>query len=430
MTAASAGACDALTAMVDGTLTSERLVGDCLARIDAREAAIGAWAHFDAEAARAAARACDDGARGGLLAGLPVAVKDVFDTADMPTAYGSPIYSGHRPQADAAVVALIRRAGGVVMGKTVTTEFAMFAPGRTANPHDTAHTPGGSSSGSAAAVADGMVPLALGTQTAGSVIRPASFCGVVGYKPTFDSICPTGLKNAAWTLDTVGVFARDVADAALFAGVLDGRRCRADAFDASRPPRLGLCRTPQWAAADADTRAAMAEAERQAAAAGATVYPIDLPAEFDALLAAQHTIMAYELARTLAFEFDTAPERISAELGTILDEGRAIPACDYARAQQRRRVCQARLDEVFAQVDALIAPSAPGEAPRRTEGTGDPVFNRIWTLLGTPCVNVPGLTGANGLPVGVQVIGALHEDARTLSAARWLEATLSGATAG
>ena len=172
----------------------------------------------------------------------------------------------------------------------------------------------------------------------------------------------------------------------------------------------------------------MAEAERQAAAAGATVYPIDLPAEFDALLAAQHTIMAYELARTLAFEFDTAPERISAELGTILDEGRAIPACDYARAQQRRRVCQARLDEVFAQVDALIAPSAPGEAPRRTEGTGDPVFNRIWTLLGTPCVNVPGLTGANGLPVGVQVIGALHEDAYAVG--RALAGSHAGATAG
>lgn len=416
----------ALAAMSDGTLTSERLIGDCLERIGAREDAVGAWAHLDGEGALAAARACDSVARSAPLAGLPVAVKDVFDTADMLTAYGSSIYTGHQPHVDAAVVALIRRAGGVVMGKTVTTEFAMFTSGKTTNPHNIEHTPGGSSSGSAAAVADGMVPLALGTQTAGSIIRPASFCGVVGYKPTFDSICPAGMKNAAWTLDTIGVFARDVADAALFAGALDGRTFDLEAFKASRPPRLGLCRTPQWAAADADTQAAMAQAERCATEAGATVLPIDLPTDFDALLDAQHTIMAYELARTLAFELETAPERISAKLKRILDEGLEISARDYAGAQRVRRACQARLDTVFAQVDALIAPSAPGEAPKKVEGTGDPVFNRIWTLLGTPCVNVPGLAGKSGLPVGVQVIGALHDDAGILSAAQWLEAVFAG----
>ena len=401
-----------------------------LARINKREAQLRALVDEPDRRARLhreAAAVQDDAPLRGWFLG----VKDILHADGLVTRAGTSLppdlFARDR---EAACVAALRRTGCLVIGKTVTTEFAMFAPGRTANPHDTAHTPGGSSSGSAAAVADGMVPLALGTQTAGSIIRPASFCGVVGYKPTFDSICPTGLKNAAWTLDTVGVFARDVADAALFAGVLDGRRCRADAFDASRPPRLGLCRTPQWAAADADTRAAMAEAERQAVAAGATVRPIDLPAAFDALLAAQHTIMAYELARTLAFEYDTAASQISDRLRAILDEGQMIDGAAYDAARRVADECRSGLDAVFANagVDVLIAPSAPGEAPLRRQGTGDPVFNRIWTLLGVPCINVPGLTGATGLPVGVQVVGKCNDDATALAAARWLATSIQAPT--
>lgn len=410
-----------LAAMQTGRLTSETLVATCLERIQAREQAVGAWSYLDREAALATARDCDAGVRAGPLAGLPVAIKDIFDTADMPTGYGSPIYAGHRPQADAAVVALIRRAGGVVMGKSVTTEFAIFTPGKTSNPHDTRHTPGGSSSGSAAAVADGMVPLALGTQTAGSIIRPASFCGIVGYKPSFGRLCPAGMKHVAWTLDTVGVFARCVRDAALLGEVLGGHPLRKLSPYVSGAPHFGLCRTPQWAAADADTQAAMADVEQRALNAGATVRPLTLPSAFDALLDAQHTIMAYEAARTLAFELDNAADLISEKLKTILNQGRETNARDYVAAQRTRRNCRAQLDTVFADVDALIAPSATGEAPEKREGTGDPIFNSIWTLLGTPCVNVPGLYGKHGLPVGVQVIGAIEADAAALAAATWLQ---------
>lgn len=423
MSAAFASARAALAAMGESTLTSEKLVGDCLARIEAREPEVGAWSYLDAEAALAQARARDSAGHRGALAGLPIGVKDLFDTCDMPTTYGSPIYADHRPSIDAAVVALIKRAGGVILGKTVTTEFAMFTPGKTANPHNVDHTPGGSSSGSAAAVADGMVPLALGTQTAGSIIRPAAFCGVVGYKPSFDLIAPAGVKCAAWTLDTIGVFARDVPDAALFAEALSGQTLTE--ASPARAPRVGLCHTPQWPAADADTRTALAEAERRIIDAGASVVPVELPASFDGLLDAQYVVMAYELNRALTFERETGANRISDRLATLLEEGGRLVGADYAQAQRLRRACVDQLGALFADVDVLLAPSAPGAAPKRSDGTGDPVFNRIWTLLGTPCVNVPGLVGRAGLPVGVQVIGAPQADARTLAAARWLEACLS-----
>jgi amidase len=417
-------------AMRTGTLTSEPLTKACFERIDAREAEIGAWAHLDTRAVLDAARASNCQGHVGALAGLPIAIKDLFDTCDMPTGYGSPIYAGYQPRIDAAVVALIRRAGGVLMGKTVTTEFAMFSPGKTRNPHAPEHTPGGSSSGSAAAVAAGMVPLALGTQTAGSIVRPASFCGVVGYKPTFDLISPAGVKPAAWTLGTVGVFARDIDDAAFFAGALSGH----DLLDASRavsqPPRFGLCKTPQWAFADADSRAALAESAHRIAAEAGSVVNVALPPAFDALLDAQHTIMAYELARTLAFEYDTAASQISDRLRAILDEGQMIDGAAYDAARRVADECRSGLDAVFANagVDVLIAPSAPGEAPLRRQGTGDPVFNRIWTLLGVPCINVPGLTGATGLPVGVQVVGKCNDDATALAAARWLATSIQAPT--
>lgn len=413
-------AADARRSISQGSLTSETLVQHCLQRVEAREPTVQAWAHLDAEAVIEAAKRADAEPRRGPLCGIPVGVKDLFDTHDMPTAYGSEIYTGHVPASDAAAVALIRRAGGVVMGKTVTTEFAFFQPGKTRNPHDPDRTPGGSSSGSAAAVADGMVPLAIGTQTAGSVIRPASFCGVVGYKPTFGLISPAGLKVAAWSLDTVGVFARNVHDAALLAGALSDRGLGVVMSSPARPPRFGLCRTPQWDAASEDTDTALAEAAQRIASAGGQFEERPLPDEFSDLLSAQKTIMAYEAARSLAFEHDVHAHQLSSMLKKLLVEGMNIPARAYDDARRLAARCRTWLADVFADIDVLLAPSAPGVAPERATGTGDPIFNRIWTLLGTPCVNVPGLHGRDGLPVGVQVIGPRHQDQRTLGMSHWL----------
>jgi len=391
-----------------------------LSRIAALEPRVHAWAHLAEDKARAEADRLDDQAISGPLHGLPVGVKDLFDTCDMPTGYGSDIYRGHRPPSDAAVVALIRRSGGIVPGKTVTTEFAFFTPGKTRNPHDLGRTPGGSSSGSAAAVAAGMVPLALGTQTAGSIIRPASYCGIVGYKPSVGLISPAGLKMASWSLDTVGVFARTVPDAALLGSVLTGRTLPGTSSGLLRPPRIGICRTPQWSEAEESTRAAIGEARRRLLDAGASVSDVDLPAPFDGLLGAQHVIMVHEAARSLAFERDRHADLISDRLLELIDEGGRTPVERYDEAQHLARICRKRLGRVFANVDVLLTPSAVGEAPVLAEGTGNPVFNRIWTLLGTPCVNLPGLSGPGRLPVGVQVIGPLRHDERTLSWAQWI----------
>ncbi|MGB7756396.1 MAG: amidase [Salinisphaera sp.] len=405
--------------IASGALSCTALAGHCLARIEAREAEIQAWTHCDPQSVLKAARRLDGASAQGPLHGLPVGIKDLFDTHDMPTGYGSPIYAGHTPASDAAAVALIRRAGGLVMGKTVTTEFAFFNPGKTRNPHNRAHTPGGSSSGSAAAVAAGEVPLAIGTQTAGSIIRPASFCGIVGYKPTYGWITPAGVKTAAWSLDTVGVFAADVPGAALLGSVLSGRDLTA-AAQAPSPPRFGFCRTPQWDAASPATRAACDTAIERIAAAGGDVEIVTLPAVFDELLAAQETVMAFEAARCLAFERDRHGAQVSDRLASLLEHGATISADTYQAALGLAARCRTALADCLTDVTVLLAPSAPGEAPLATEGTGDPVFNRIWTLLGVPCVNVPGMTGPNGLPVGIQLIGDANADAALLQAAQWL----------
>jgi amidase len=390
----------------------------CLARVAEREGQIKAWACLDPKQARSAAAKAN-----GPLAGLPLGVKDVFDTLDWPTAYGSPFYAGQRPSADAAAVALARAAGCVLPGKTVTTEFAYFHPGPTANPRNPAHTPGGSSSGSAAAVAAGMVPFALGTQTAGSVIRPAAYCGVVGYKPSFGSIATFGVKQFGWSLDTVGIFARDVADAALLMEVLSDFPVRPGGEGA---PRLGLCRTPQWPGAEPAMQARLEEVAGMAHGAGAAVREIELPAACDSLLEDQKTVMAFEGARALAHERRLARAHLSAPLLELTDAGAAIDPAVYLAARARTRAARAGLGEIFAEVDVLLTPSAPGEAPAGLQATGDPVFNRSWTLLGVPCVSLPAGIGATGLPLGVQLVGALDNDARLLSAAAWLERVLAG----
>jgi Asp-tRNA(Asn)/Glu-tRNA(Gln) amidotransferase A subunit family amidase len=413
---------EAATAIAAGTLTSEALVSACLERITAQEARIGAWEYLDPEQALAQARARDRRPVQGPLHGVPVGIKDLIDTADMPTSYGSPIYAGYQPRWDAACVALLRAAGAVILGKTVTTEFAMFTPGKTTNPHNSAHTPGGSSSGSAAAVAACMVPLALGTQTAGSIIRPASYCGVVGYKPTYGQFSVAGIKALSQTLDTLGGMARSVADLALLRAAMVGSPPRLPTLD--RAPRLGLCRTPQWPQATAATQAALEAAGRQLAAAGARVQELELPAEFEALVAAQETIQVFEGARCFAYELAQHRERLSPKLLELLAPAEHLTYAAYAEALALANTCRGRLGAIFADHDALLVPSAPGEAPPGLEATGNPLFNRMWTLLHTPAVTLPGYTGPTHLPVGVQVVGLPGMDDHLLAIAAWIHPRL------
>jgi len=408
-----------------GRLTAEALVTACLDHISARESVVGAWHHLDPEAALAAARQRDAEAPSGPLHGVPIAVKDLIDTADMPTGYGSAIYHGHRPAADAACVALARAAGAIVLGKTVTTEFACFTAGKTANPRNPAHTPGGSSSGSAAAVADGMVPLAFGTQTAGSVIRPASFCGCVGYKPSFGVIPRAGVKPLADSLDTIGVMARNVDDAAFFAGVLASRPALRDAAMPAAPPRFGLYRTPMWGEAEASTIAALDRARAALEQAGAWIGEIIVPPEHQRLTAAQATIMGFELVRGLAHERLMHSAELSPRLAQQLDEGMAVGADEYDAAVAETAAARAKLDAFFEPCDAMLVPAAPGEAPPGLGYTGDPVFNRMWTLLGVPCLTLPAVWGDSGLPTGVQLVGRVGDDARLMAAGLFLEHALA-----
>jgi amidase len=398
------------------------LARSCLERIALREPAVHAFAHLDPDRVLAQARELDRGTVRGLLHGLPLGVKDVIDTFDAPTEYGSPIYRGHRPAADAGCVAMARALGALVLGKTVSTEFATFPPGPTANPHNPAHTPGGSSSGSAAAVADRMLPLAYGTQTAGSVIRPAAFCGAVGYKPSFGTLPRNGVKLLADSLDTVGLFARTVEDAALLIAALTGRAGLPIGHTVCAP-RLAVCRTPQWPAAQPETMALFEELPGRLVRSGAYVGRLELPAPFAGLEAAQGTIWEYEMARNLADEFHRHGERIREPLRGQLAAGWKITAERYDAAKALARDCRRLLADTFADYDALVVPAAPGEAPRGLEATGNPVFNRIWTLLHVPAVTIPWTPGPNGLPLGVQVVGRVGDDARVLACAHWMQAS-------
>jgi Asp-tRNA(Asn)/Glu-tRNA(Gln) amidotransferase A subunit family amidase len=356
---------------------------------------------------------------------VPIAVKDLIDTADMPTGYGSAIYARHRPAADAACVALARAAGAIVLGKTVTTEFACFTPGKTANPRNPEHTPGGSSSGSAAAVADGMAPLAFGTQTAGSVIRPAAFCGIVGYKPSFGTIPRAGVKMLADSLDTIGTMARNVADAAFFAGVVAGRPALRDVAMPGAPPRFGLYRTPMWGEADPSAIAAVEHTRVALARGRAHVEDLTVPTEHRRLTEAQQTIMGFELVRSLAQERLQHSAELSPRLGQLLDAGMAVGAPEYDAAVAETAAARARLDAFFGEYDAVLTPAAPGEAPRGLGHTGDPVFNRMWTLLGVPCVTLPAMWGDGGLPTGIQLVGRMGGDARLMAAALFAERALA-----
>lgn len=414
-------ATEAVARIARGEITSEALVTACLERIAVREGLVGAWQYLDPEQALQQARDRDAQPGRGALHGIPVGIKDIIDTVDMPTSYGSPIYQGARPAWDAACVAALRAAGAVILGKTVTTELAAYHPGKTANPHNPGHTPGGSSSGSAAAVADCMVPLALGTQTAGSIIRPASFCGVVGYKPSYGLVNKAGLKPSSELLDTIGVFARSVADAAVSVAVMSGRAEMSTVSIVNEAPRIGFCRTPQWPFAEAATQQAFDHTRKALAAAGATIVDIELPPSFDKLAEGQTLIMAYESSRALAYEMNTHQEQLSAKLLELLKSGQDCPPDVYDEARSLASRCRAALIEVYRDIDFIIAPSVKGEAPAGLDATGDPIFNRIWTLLHVPCVNIPAYTCSTGLPVGLQVIGLTGRDRQTLNMASWVE---------
>ena len=418
-------ALDSARRIADRRLTTEELVSICLERIAARESVVGAWEFLDSERVLATARRRDAEAPRGPLHGVPIAVKDLIDTVDMPTQYGSPIYRGHRPAADAPCVALARAAGAVILGKTVTTEFAAFTPGKTANPRNPAHTPGGSSSGSAAAVADGMAPLGFGTQTAGSVIRPAAYCGCVGYKPSFGLISRAGIKPLADTLDTLGVFARNVADAAFLVGVLAERPALRRLAMPPPPPRFGVYRTPFWDAAEPATAAALDRARAALERAGATVEELAVAPEHRGLNAAHDRIMGYEMARSLAYERIAHSAELSPRLAQMLDAGLAVGAEEYDAALGEAAAARDGLVGFCAGCDAVLVPAAPGDAPVGLGYTGDPVFNRMWTLLGVPCVTLPARWAANGLPTGIQLVGRLRDDARLLAAAAFLERALA-----
>lgn len=407
--------------------TSEALAAACLERIAERDKEVRAWAFLEREQALAQARALDRMPRRSRLHGVPFGIKDIIDTADLPTEYGSPIYRGHRPKADAACVALLRRAGCLILGKTVTTELANNHPAPTRNPHNLAHTPGGSSSGSAAAVADRMVSAALGTQTGGSVIRPAAFCGAFACKPSFGSINRAGTKFVAESLDTIGIFSRDMEDLALALEVLSGRSF--PGLKISGNPKVGLCRTPRWRDADAATQANLEQAARRLARAGAQVRDFDLPPGSDQLFDRHSLIMGFESARALAWEYANFPERISETLRPRLDEGWKVPRADYDAMREAARRCRRALAQEMRDpmrgVDFLLTPSAAGEAPASLENTGDPVFNRAWTLFGVPCVNVPYGKGARGLPLGVQLVGPFDSDMALLGWANWVAEKLA-----
>jgi Asp-tRNA(Asn)/Glu-tRNA(Gln) amidotransferase A subunit family amidase len=408
-------------------ITAEALVAAYFDRIEAREAVVGAWQYLDRELALATARRRDAEAPRGPLHGIPIAVKDLIDTVDMPTAYGSPIYRGHRPAADASCVALARAAGAVILGKTVTTEFATFTPGKTANPRNPAHTPGGSSSGSAAAVADDMTPLAFGTQTAGSVIRPGAYCGCVAYKPSFGLINRAGVKPLADSLDTIGVFARSVEDAAFFAGVLAERPALRHLSLPHKAPYFGLYRTPLWDQAEPATAAALDATRAALERAGAPVAELAIAPEHQGLSEAQDTIMSFEIVRALAYERLEHSAEVSPRLAQLLDTGMAIGAEVYDQALARAAEARAGLDTFFGACDAILVPAAPGEAPPGLGNTGNPIFNRMWTLLGVPCVALPAAWADNGLPTAVQLVGRVRDDARLMGCAAFLEQALAGA---
>ena len=428
MTLAAPSAIAIAAQLAAGTLDATTLLADTLARIDAQDASLGAFvALLNPGAAREQLKQLQEA--GGPLQGLPVAVKDIFDTAGLPTSYGSALYAGANARCDAAIVSVIRRAGGLVIGKSSTTEFAFLHPTATRNPNAPGRTPGGSSAGSAAAVAAGLVPFAVGTQTGGSIIRPASYCGVTGFKPSFGLLPTAGLKCFSWSLDTVGLFAPSVAEVAWFAQAVSGHALALEAAQATpaKPWVVGVPDAYPWGPVSPSAQRAIDAGSQALRATGARVLGITLPAWMKDVFEAQDVIQGYEAWRALAREVDQLarqPEALSAILRDYLMTARHISAQAYEAAQQTAWQGRQACADWFGQFDVLMTPSAPDEAPPGYGSTGTSTFNRAWTLLGLPCVNVAGAVGVNGCPMGLQVIGAPHADHACLEAADFLERSL------
>jgi len=403
-----------------GESTCEAVVRDCVARIAARDSVVKAWVNFDAEHALAQARALDRSPHRGPLHGVPIGLKDTIDTFDMLTEMGSPIFRGHRPRADASCVALLRRAGAVILGKTATCEFAGSAPPETTNPHNFAHTPGGSSSGSAAAVADHMVPAALGTQTGGSVLRPSSFCGIFGYKPTYNMFNKEGVWPAADSIDTVGWLAGALDDIDLLTAVLRMQEPRAPQA-LGGAPRIGVWRTDLWDTAQDEAKAAVEDAAARLGKAGAKVRDADMPGAFLGLhVIARSSIGFYERAACMAYFWDHQREQLSPQMQRYIENGHNIPRTDYIAGLRRLDECRALLAAIFEDFDVLLVPCVPGEAPQGLAATGDPSMQAIWTALHTPSMTLPTHRGPNNLPVGIQLVGQRYDDDRLLACAHWI----------
>jgi Asp-tRNA(Asn)/Glu-tRNA(Gln) amidotransferase A subunit family amidase len=428
-------AVEAADAVRKGEVSSQDLVRACLARIEEFEPAIGAWAHLDPDHALDQAKRADEyrmrGLAVGPLQGVPVGVKDIIDTADLPTENGTVLHAGRTPGEDAYLVTRLREAGAVILGKTVTTELAVYAPGKTTNPHDATRTPGGSSSGSAAAVAAFMTPLAVGSQTNGSVIRPASFCGVFGYKPTHGRISRHRVLAQSRLLDTLGVFARSLGDLALIAEVLmayddrdpDMRPLARPAISATLAepppiePKFAFVRTPVWNLAEETTKDAFRELIEHL---GERADIVDLSPAFDNALALHRLIHCADLAKSFARLYDDGKDKLSAGLVGMIEEGQKALAVDYNAAVDRIPALNDELDGIFEAYDAILTPSAPGEAPVGLDSTGDPAFSTIWTLCGVPALNLPLLQGPGGMPLGAQLVSHRGDDARLFRTARWL----------
>jgi Asp-tRNA(Asn)/Glu-tRNA(Gln) amidotransferase A subunit family amidase len=427
---------DVILKMREGTCTSAELVTSCLERIKSREEVVGAWAFLDEDASlnqskKADQRAKEGGASTLSLNGVPVGIKDIFDTSDMSTENGTVACQGRQPTEDAAVLKRLRNAGAVIMGKTVTAELAVYTPGKTTNPHDPSRTPGGSSSGSAAAVAAGMIPMAIGTQTNGSVIRPASYCGVVGYKPTFGTIPRTGVLRQAPSLDQVGVFARNVGDSALLASVLMGRE---EQYSDTLPwpkldfarlmlnydsaPRLAFVKTPVWPESSSSAREAFLTYLHNF---DTDIVEIDLPEICNEAVSCHCTIMLCEMAHNYNHFLSANRDQISDKLIGMLEEGKRISVSKYLIAKNLSIDITSAVDYLLKDFSAVLTPSTPSEAPKGLEATGSPIFSTIWSLSGVPAVSLPVLKGASGMPLGLQLVSARGRDTELLRVAQWLE---------
>ena len=419
-------AIEIVSGISEGKFCAHDVMQSCLSRIGQREDVIGAFVHYDPDKALQAARRVDQSRQTGPLKGVPFVVKDIIDTIEYPTEWGSVLYQGFRPPRNASCVELFQRAGAVMVGKTVTTEFAYFKPGKTVNPVNPDHTPGGSSSGSAAAVADSMVPIGFGSQTAASLIRPAAYCGVLGYKPTHGAFCLDGIMGLSPSLDTLGILTRHSGDLQLARHVLTGCDAEIKTQFNDQKPRVALMRGPHWQDGSVEMRDVCQRALSRLSGHGAQTGELVHPEIFSHLTASQTTVMAYETARSRLFEYNRYPDQISQQFKELVEAGLAISYNEYQQALEIKKQAAFILDSLFMDVDVILAPAAPGEAPHGLAATGDPLFSRGWNLLRVPCINMPFSSGPNGLPLSVQFIGPYGADEKLLDVALWAENVLRG----